>query len=606
MSSIVLGPIRRSQQGLGDAAVGHLRRTGLGKYSNRNLTLELDILLRTRLLVQASSGYGKSWLLRRLAEQLARKMQVIIIDPEGEFASLREKYDYSLAAKTGGDTPADVRSAALLAQKLLEYRAPAVCDIFELKAHERHAWVRLFLESLIDAPKKFWHPVVVIVDEAAMFAPEKAAGESEATDAMIQLATKGRKRGFAAVFATQRLGNLNKNAAATLFNVLIGGTMLDIDQKRAALAMGVARDSQAQFFQDLKLVKPGDFFALGPAISNERILMHVGPIETTHPESGSGKYAAEPPPPPEKVKALLPKLADLPRAAEEKAKTESELRAEIRTLKAQIRSAPTKTETRIERVADPRAITQAIKDTQREFRAALSLRDTAVKKLSTAMATIAKIAASKFPIDFQEVPTPVPAESHPPTLPRHEGTDKALSEEVSDFVHAVSRSRRTYGLPDAGLHLRDGARRMIQALCTWFPNSMTLGQMRAHAGLKKSGTFSAYMSDLRRAGLIEEDGQFVRATQQAVEQFGTDHPMPKSTEEVVAVWAPKLRNGARRMLEALISRGGEPISKEELGQLAGLTKSGTFSAYLSDLKTARLALVHRDGTVAADRETLFL
>lgn len=61
------------------------------------------------------------------------------------------------------------------------------------------------------------------------------------------------------------------------------------------------------------------------------------------------------------------------------------------------------------------------------------------------------------------------------------------------------------------------------------------------------------------------------------------------------------------MLAVLVEAGGEPISKEELGERAQLVKSGTFDAYLRDLKTARLVVVDRtNGTVAADRESLFL
>src|SRR4029077_5248596 len=52
--------------------------------------------------------------------------------------------------------------------------------------------------------------------------------------------------------------------------------------------------------------------------------------------------------------------------------------------------------------------------------------------------------------------------------------------------------------------LRSGAERMLAALAQWSPEGMSEGQMRAHAGLKKSGTFSAYMSDLRRGSYIEE------------------------------------------------------------------------------------------------------
>ena len=311
----------------------------VGESGGRPVKVDLENLLRTRLLIQANSGGGKSYCIRRLGEQLFGKLPVILIDPEGEFATLREKYGYVLVG-AGGETPADARSAAMVAHKLLELHASAVCDLFEMKSTLRHQWLRLFLEALLDAPKKLWHPTVVIVDEAAMFCPEKGAGESEAAEAMISLATRGRKRGFCSVWATQRLGNLRKDAAAQLLNVLIGPTFIDIDRKRAAEQLGVSKDEMHDFMQLVKVLDPGNFYALGSAISKERILMKVGPVDTTHPETGSSRYSAAPPPAPESIKKLLPQLSDLPRQAEEKARTEAELRQEIRTLKSQLRQQP--------------------------------------------------------------------------------------------------------------------------------------------------------------------------------------------------------------------------------------------------------------------------
>ena len=84
-------------------------------YLNQSVRIDLPTLLDTRLLVQANSGGGKSWLLRRLLEQSHGKVQQIVIDLEGKFSTLREKYDYVLAGKEG-DTPADPRSAGLLAK----------------------------------------------------------------------------------------------------------------------------------------------------------------------------------------------------------------------------------------------------------------------------------------------------------------------------------------------------------------------------------------------------------------------------------------------------------------------------------------------------------
>jgi hypothetical protein len=311
----------------------------IGKADGKNVHLDVDLLLSSRMLVQANSGKGKSHLLRRIAEQLFGKVQVIILDPEGEFATLREKFGYVLVGK-GGETPADPRSAALVAHKLLELKASAVCDLYEMKPAARHDFVQHFLDALIDAPKNLWHPLVVIVDEAHIFCPEKGAGESVASEAMIGLATRGRKRGFACVFATQRLGKLRKDAAAELLNLMVGGTFIDIDRKRAADALGFYGAETHKFFDEIKMMERGDFYALGPAISIDRVLVHVGEVETSHPEAGSAKHGAEPPPAPAEIAKLLPRLSDLPKAAEEKARTEGELRAEIRTLKLQLKSQP--------------------------------------------------------------------------------------------------------------------------------------------------------------------------------------------------------------------------------------------------------------------------
>ncbi len=54
---------------------------------NENIFIDLPTLLKTRLLVQANSGGGKSWLIRRILEQSQGKVQQIVIDVEGDFAS---------------------------------------------------------------------------------------------------------------------------------------------------------------------------------------------------------------------------------------------------------------------------------------------------------------------------------------------------------------------------------------------------------------------------------------------------------------------------------------------------------------------------------------
>jgi hypothetical protein len=311
----------------------------IGHAGKKPVGFDLDVLLITRLLIQANSGAGKSYLLRKLMEELFGHIQVIAIDPEGEFATLREKFDYVLVGK-GGETPVHVSTAAEVATKLLELRASAVCDLYETPVRDRHTWVARFLEALINAPKKLWHPLIVIVDEAHLFCPEKGEGESEASGPMIDLATRGRKRGFCPVWATQRLAKLSKDAAAELQNKLIGGTFLDVDIKRAARDLGIAPGKdEREFAAHMKVIPPGTFIALGRAISKERLELQVGEVVTSHPKPGSSKHAAEPPAPSAKVKALLAALSDIPRVAEEKARTLEEYKKQILELRGELAAA---------------------------------------------------------------------------------------------------------------------------------------------------------------------------------------------------------------------------------------------------------------------------
>jgi len=141
-------------------------------FLSNQTTIDLPTLIDTRLLIQANSGGGKSWLIRRLLEQSYGKVQQIVLDMEGEFSTLRERFDYILAGKNS-DIPAEPRSAGLLGRRLLELNASAIIDLYELPQQERKRFVKLFLEALINAPKHLWHPVLVVIDEAHVYIEDR-------------------------------------------------------------------------------------------------------------------------------------------------------------------------------------------------------------------------------------------------------------------------------------------------------------------------------------------------------------------------------------------------------------------------------------------------
>jgi len=268
-------------------------------------SLDLEELLATRLLVQGNSGSGKSHLLRRLLEQSASLVQQAVIDPEGDFVTLADKFGHVVvdASRSEGDIQR-------IAARVRQHRVSVVLSLEGLDAEAQMRCAAAFLGGLFDADRDFWYPMLVVVDEAQLFAPAAAGEVSDearkvSLGAMTNLMCRGRKRGLAGIIATQRLAKLAKNVAAEASNFLMGRTFLDIDMARAADLLGMER-RQAEMFRDLER---GHFVALGPALSRRPLPIRIGPVETST-RTGTFKLMPLPEQPKEDARDLIFKAGE--------------------------------------------------------------------------------------------------------------------------------------------------------------------------------------------------------------------------------------------------------------------------------------------------------
>ena len=267
--------------------------------------MDVEELLATRLLVQGNSGSGKSHLLRRLIEQSAAHVQQVVIDPEGDFASLAERFGHVVL-----DAERGLGELEVIAGRVRQHRVSAVLSLESLDVEMQMRAAGTFLSALFDAARDYWFPMLVVVDEAQLFAPAVAGEVSEearklSLGAMTNLMCRGRKRGLAGIIATQRLAKLAKNVAAEASNFLMGRTFLDIDMARAADLLGLER-RQAETFRDLAR---GQFVALGPALTRRPITVSVGSVQTM-PRAGTPRLTPLPTEPSEAQRALV--LAPVP------------------------------------------------------------------------------------------------------------------------------------------------------------------------------------------------------------------------------------------------------------------------------------------------------
>jgi uncharacterized protein len=508
---------------------------------SRDISIDLLKLIESRLLVQANSGGGKSWATRRIIEQAFGKVQIIVIDPEGEFANLREKYDFVYAGKEG-DAPAESRSAALLARRLLELKASAIIDLYELPPQERKHFVRLFCEALVNAPKELWHDCLVIIDEAHIFCPEK--GESEAMGPVIDLASRGRKRGFCAVLVTQRISKLNKDAAAECNNKLIGRASLDIDRKRAAEELGFTAREE---ILSLRNLEPGEFYVFGPAISRDVVKTTIGDVSVKPAARGQSKHAL--PPPTEKVRSILAKLADLPQEAQKEAQTIAELKAEIATLKRH-KCVPQ---------SDPAVVKNLLKDQEQRFRGRETDILRAQRKAAAFIEEFVRRGEEVLNVVTvsAEVPTLQIKASVPPTPPI------AVSPKLMASVMSAASEKFDLSGPE---------QRILDAIAWMESIGITEPEQTAVAFLADytfgGGGFNNPRGSLRTKGLVEYRGDKIALTDAGRELAH----VPEATltnAELHRKVLERLPGPERKLLTVLLERHPEDISTEELAEQSG-------------------------------------
>lgn len=244
--------------------------------------LDLDKLIGTHLCIQGNSGAGKSGAIRRLLEVTHGKLQHIVLDVEDEFYTLRERFDYMIAGGDNGDCAANVNNAAALAMTILKTGYSAVVQINNLQIDQRREFIAIFLDTLLSAPKEYWRPALIVLDESQMYAPQ--VGQVASSAAVISLMTLGRKRGFTGVLATPRISSISKDATGPVNNWLMGRIGQPADRRATADALGFRANSDEA--RGLMRLKTRQFWAFGPALSIEPTQIKIGDVQTTVIKAG--------------------------------------------------------------------------------------------------------------------------------------------------------------------------------------------------------------------------------------------------------------------------------------------------------------------------------
>lgn len=539
------------------------------------LALDLGRVLTTRLLVVGNSGSGKSHALRLLLEGTAGRVVQSVIDPEGEFYTLRQLGDSHpyVHVGVGADVTPDAATAGPLSQALVRAGASAILDLSEMPRSDRDTFAAAYVRGLLDLPAADRRHVLLVVDEAQTLAPEGPA--TAAGGALVDAATRGRKRGVGLVCATQRLALLDKSLVSQLTNVLVGRTSLGNDQRRAADVLGFSPGER----RGLGELSAGEFFAFGPALSADVVAVRTAPkTATAHPSSSDLRPPEVPTPAAlaglvEELRALAPSAAPSEAGGGARSDADRDLASERDELR--------------------RVLTERTAERDRLEAALDTLRETvrrAVGDLATATASAEPVPEVVWEDAADEPGRRMPTASRGVRSSRGNAAGSTAASQTD-------RSR----LPDA-------RRRILDALAGLEAVGLIAVGRRNLAAFSsqspKSSAYGAHVAALFEAGLIEYPAPGQVALTSAGRSMADAGGEPRSLAELHRRWLDYLDVQPRSILSVLIASRAEgeevALDREQVAAMTGYSaRSSAFGAAIAELASLGLVDYPRPGAVAA-------
>lgn len=585
-----------------------------------DLTLPDDAVSHTFALL-AMRGAGKSNGLVVMFEAMYDAgLPCVAIDPKGDWTGIRSSRDGTSAGLPvpifgglRGDVPLEATAGPYIADLIFEQNLTCLLDVSQFSKGEQARFLAEFGERLYRRHQAEPCPRHVFLEEADEPLPQSFSTRTDGgyiarcVGAWTKIVKLGRSFGLGVTMATQRSASLNKGALSQTESLIVMRTAAPQDRK--AIKDWVDTNAASpEILTSMPSLDNGEAWMVSPHVL--RVVQRFRFSRRRTFDSGATPKVGQKP---VRMTTLaevdFAAIKDAMSATIEKAKGNDpiELRKRITGLERDLAAAAAHV------CPDPAPVEPQIREVpvlDDDVRAELHDAVEAITTASTAARNaVTKISAAlerrpALPAGAKEGGTTRPGGTRPSSPAQRPVVGRAGTPNTGEGPRRQQAQPATNA--DAGpgaMPLKTGAHRMVTVLARMGDRGLTRDQLSTLAQVTKGGTFSSYLSALRLAGLITEDGQRVGLTATGWARAG-EVPPPPTTEQIVEMYASKLKTGARRMLDLLVAAHPGGLTKAELSDQAEVTKGGTFSSYLSALRTNGL-IDERDGVIFAG-STLYL
>ena len=497
---------------------------------------------RNHIGILGKTGSGKTTTAKGFAESLIEAgRRICVIDPTGVWWGLRMLADgrtpaYPVVIFGGLHADLDISgsSGAKLAEIIAAEMFSCIIDTSAMTVGVRTRFFTEFAEALHQVNSR---PLHLIIDEAHVFAPQGRVPDPQSgrmVHAANNLVSGGRAKGLRIMLISQRPAKLHKDSL-TQVETLIAMRLI-APQDRAAVEdwIGEWADPKQgrEVIASLPSLPRGTGWVWAPELGVLRKMAF--PLIATFDSSITPEHG-EPAKSPVDLSAI-----DI-----------ASLRDALVVVETDVSAAP--------KAAVPsRAQLDAAEKSGYE-------RGLAEGKGQGLREAIASITAFLHTLKAGNADPPLPATSLPSPAPRAPRRPPEAPQE-----------RSGKGQPEL---------RILRVLAARHPARFTRAQWATLAGMKRTGgTWQTYVSRLRTAGYIDEDGATIGVTSAGIDAAGQlDYPAPGS---VIQQWKSALGSGPSKMIDALIAAHPRGMDRANLADRVGMTATGgTFQTYLSRLKS---------------------
>ena len=584
---------------------------------SKSRALPIDAVTQ-RISILGKTRSGKSHTAGVIVEEVLKAhQQVVIMDPKGDWWGLRSSADgksaglpITLMGGKHGDVPLEPTAGALIADLVVDEGVSVVLDfsLFDSKADE----IRFATTFLDRFYRKSTKPVLLVVDEADVFAPQHPEkNETVMLNRMETICRRGAGRGIGVVLVSQRSAALHKGCLSQTELMVAHQTTApqDKDAIKEWVVDHADKERREEFMNRITKLPQGTAILWSP--SWLEIYEEVGIRRKETYDSGDaprvGKRRKAP-----KVLAQvdLERLKKHMAETIEKAKQEDPrlLRAEIQRLRTELAKKPASVPAPVKTVkAEPVFKDRIVKVPALKSGEIKKLRKIVdrVEEMKFGLGSSVKSLEAISNLISQAIGNPVERVQQKRETPVLRAVVTPPRERVQPVRHQPKPPKSPSPASENGeVNLLAGERKMLEVLAQFHPGVRSKSQLGSLSGYTPSGgTFGTYLSTLRKNGLVKEDHRGdLSITEAGLDWFGGERPSaPATTKELLEMWRSKLLAGERKMLDILVEKHPDSVSKEELGEQSGYTHTGgTFGTYLSTLRKNALAIVEGEMVKASD------